>query len=133
MDRELAGVAALLAAVVWTAASCTSATPSGAPPSEIRAPIDYPAGQRIFFQTEELRHVVTLREDGSYLFKSGNDYDGVLATRQGRWGWKKTGTRTAELRLDEDVWSLTFVGYESAFAVNQAAEGMSRVFEFEGG
>jgi hypothetical protein len=122
--------AGALGALAGLLAACGGVAPDAAPPSELRPPIDHPADHRIFFRTEDLKHVVTLYDDGSYLFESGDDLGGVEAKREGRWIWEKKGSHQAELTLDRDVWFLTFAGYDSAFAVNESAPAYTRAFQF---
>ena len=123
--------ALVLASLGMMLASCSSADPDGAPPSELKTTIDHPQGHRIFFQDGENRHVVSLHDDGSYLFKSGDQSGVVSSKRDGQWTWKRKGTHAALLKLDEDEWRLTFVGPDSAMAVNLSAQGSTQVFQFE--
>lgn len=121
----------VVAGTVWILAGCAGFSTGGAPPSQARAAIDYPHDHRIFFRDEERKHVVTLFDDGRYLFKSGTDSEGVLDSREGRWNWKKAGDHEAVLGLDSDSWKLTFVSPDTAMAVNEAAAGRTYVFQFE--
>ncbi|MFP6882308.1 MAG: hypothetical protein VCA34_15240 [Roseibacillus sp.] len=123
--------ALVLASLGMMLASCSSANPDGAPHSELKTAIDHPQGHRIFFQDGENRHVISLHDDGSYLFKSGDQSGVVTSKRDGQWTWKRKGTHAALLKLDEDEWRLTFVGPDSAMAVNLSAQGSTQVFQFE--
>lgn len=115
----------------WLLGACSNVTPDGAPPSVAKNAIDHPAGQKIFFEGDEGRHVVSLFDDGSYLFKTGDSSGLVIATRNGAWGWKRAGSHEARLLLDDDEWTLTFVSPNNAMAVNQAAPGRTYIFNFE--
>lgn len=120
-----------LAGASWLLVGCAGHNPDAAPPSEARSPIDHPSEHRIFFRDDESKHVVTLSGDGRYLFRSGTDFEGVLASREGWWRWKKAGSHEAVLELDSDLWELTFVSPDTAMAVNRAAAGRTYVFLFE--
>ena len=126
--RLLAVVAGLIAVGL---SSCSSETPDGAPPSIAKTAIDHPHNQKIFFNDGQNRHVVSLFDDGSYLFKTGDASGLVTNTRNGKWGWKRAGTHQALLQLDGDEWNLTFVSPDNAMAVNQSAPGRSYIFNFE--
>ena len=127
-----AGLCALaIGFVAAPLSSCSSATPDGAPPSVAKNAIDHPHNQKIFFNDGENRHVITLFDDGSYLFKTGDASGLVTDTRNGSWGWKRAGSHQALLRLDADEWNLTFVSPDNAMAVNQSAPGRTHIFNFE--
>ena len=111
--------------------SCSSYSPDGAPPSQLRPPINYPGGHQIFFRSEEAKHVVTLREDGNYLFETGDRSGRITSRRTGKWVWKKAGSHNAQLTLDTDIWELQFVDHGSAVAVNKSVRGTTHVFQFE--
>jgi hypothetical protein len=103
----------------------------GVPPSLDKPIVNYPAESRIYYRDDESSHFITLMEDGLYRFESDNPYDGNLTVREGRWAWRTEGSHKAELRLDNDVWILTFVDHYSAVAVNSAAPGRTFAFQFE--
>ena len=75
--------------------------------------------------------MISLFDDGSYLFKTGDASGLVTDTRNGRWSWKNSGTHGAVLKLDEDEWKLTFVSPDNAMAVNLSAPGRTQIFNFE--
>lgn len=104
-----------------TVCSCASRPgEDGAPLSLIRSFIDRPEGSQIQYRDEDTAHVITLHENGTYLFESMGIYDGTVESRNGTWGWKKVGTHHAELTLDKNRWNLTFSSHESALATNEA-------------
>lgn len=121
----------LTALLAFLPMACTSEAPSGAPPSVAKPAIDYPQNQKIFFNDGENRHVISLFDDGSYLFKTGDASGLVTGTRNGMWRWKRSGTHEALLTLDQDQWKLTFVSPDDAIAVNLSAAGRSHIFNFE--
>ena len=86
--------------------------------------------QRIFFNDEMHRYVLSLHDDGSYLLRTGDHSGLVTDKRSGQWTWKRSGSRGAVLMLDADEWQLTFVSPDDAMAVNRAGGGQ-RVFHFE--
>lgn len=91
--------------------------------------IDRPGGSQIHYRDDETAHVITLRENGTYLFESMGINDGMTARREGGWGWGKLGSHQAELVLDQEKWRLTFASPDSAMAFNEAG-GRTFAFQF---
>jgi hypothetical protein len=109
--------------------SCTTVPgEGGAPPSVMTPFIDRPGGSQIHYRDSDTAHVITLNENGTYLFESMGINDGASASRQGGWGWGKLDTHHAELVLDQDKWRLTFVSPDSAMAHNEAG---ARTYAFQ--
>lgn len=127
--RVTLATASGLAGLSLLFSGCNSATPDGAPPSEMKTAIAHPQNKKIFFTDGEHRQVITLHDDGSYLRKTGDLSGLVISKEDGEWGWKRSGSHEALLRLGEEEWKLTFVGPDDAMAVKPGSG--AKMFHFE--
>jgi hypothetical protein len=127
--RMKSGAAVFLAGLALGLAGCNSVISDGASPSVLKAAIDHPQDQKIFFTDGHYRQVVTLYDDGSFLRKTGDQSGLVISKEDGQWRWKRSGSHQAHLKLGEEEWNLTFIGPDDAMAVKPG--GDSRLFHFE--
>ena len=92
--------------------------------------VDFPGGSVIRYEDEETANLIYLEEDGTYRQASMGKFDGMQASREGVWKWGKLGSHHAELKLDEDVWRLSFVDFSSAMAYSETG-GRTFAFQFD--
>lgn len=116
--------------LILALASCSPKT-VGIPPSLDKPVVSHPGDTRAFYQDGDSSHSITLLADGTYNFESSGPYGEGLSSRSGTWRWRSQGTHNAELTLDSDVWTLSFIDPYSALAVNTAASGRTFDFQFE--
>lgn len=120
----------LLTAIASVFTACSSQI-VGVPPSLDKPVVSHPGDTRAYYQDDESSHTITLMAGGTYIFESSDMYGGEVASREGTWRWSQKGTHNAELTLDNDVWTLSFISHDNAIAVNTAASGRTFAFQFE--